>query len=88
MPPPTPRKNGTSQQPPEQKKTPNSNSGFPALQKDIGSVKPKYEEEQDEEILVLESIFGDDFQRVDLKGAGVWKVIGSYPFQHLYCANR
>jgi len=79
-------KNGATKQPAEQK--PKSSSAFPAPQKDTGLPKTKYEEEQDDEILALESIFADDFERVDIEGAGVWKVLRSLFCSHLHYADQ
>jgi translation initiation factor 2-alpha kinase 4 len=55
-----------------------SASGFPGLkptQQSINDPPPKsqYEEIQENELIALSSIYGDDFQRLETK-QGAWKV--------------
>lgn len=80
-----PKKNKPGGQPSEQMKPPlGSRPGFPALHK---APKNKYEEEQDEEIQALQAIFGEDFERVDVEGAGAWKVVNYLISYFLPCAD-
>lgn len=39
-------------------------------------IKSQYEEIQEDELIALASIYGDDFKKVDL-GLGAWKVCGA-----------
>jgi hypothetical protein len=73
-----PPTNPWGKKPPQQPKP--SSSGFPELKpnkvKDDAAKplpKPQYEETQEEELLVLESIYAEDFKRVE-KNQGAWKV--------------
>jgi len=58
-----------------------SSTGFPGIKaakskKDIP--KSQYEEIQEEELIALASIYGEDFQRVE-KNQAAWKVSGLGP---------
>ena len=54
-----------------------STSGFPGLKPTLSSNVPppksQYEEIQDNELIALSSIYGDDFKRIETK-QGAWKV--------------
>jgi len=54
-----------------------SASGFPGLKpapsNDHPPLKSQYEEIQDNELIALSSIYGDDFQKIETK-QGAWKV--------------
>lgn len=50
-----------------------SESSFPGLIPAASTgVKSQYEEIQDDELIALESIYGEDFGRLEMKG-GAWK---------------
>lgn len=52
-----------------------SESSFPGLKPAASTeVKSQYEEKQDDELIALESIYAEDFRRLETK-AGAWKVI-------------
>ncbi|TVY91069.1 eIF-2-alpha kinase [Lachnellula willkommii] len=58
---------------PEQDNT--SSSGFPGLKptkSNDAAIKSQYEEIQEDELIALASIYGDDFRRIETK-AGAWK---------------
>jgi hypothetical protein len=58
----------------KKKPTEPSEPSFPGLLPAVSTdVKLQYEEIQEDELMVLESIYGEDFQRADTKG-GAWKV--------------
>jgi eukaryotic translation initiation factor 2-alpha kinase 4 len=51
-----------------------SESSFPGLKPAASTeVKSQYEDIQDDELIALESIYGEDFRRLETKG-GAWKV--------------
>lgn len=53
-----------------------SGSSFPGLQTVVTGEavhKSQYEEIQQDELIALESIYGDDFQKIEAK-SGAWKV--------------
>ncbi len=60
-----------------------SASGFPGLKSNQFNNPPKsqYEEIQEDELIALASIYGDDFKRIETK-QGAWKV-----FISLLCPN-
>jgi len=54
----------------------NSSSGFPGLKPTKSNdpvPKSQYEEIQDDELIALASIYGDDFRRIETN-QGAWKV--------------
>lgn len=56
------------------KQKPSSETSFPGLTPAVSSeTKTQYEEIQDDELLALASIYGDDFQRLETR-SGAWKV--------------
>jgi len=62
---------------PEQTNT--SSSGFPGLKPSKSNdpaPKSQYEEIQEDELIALASIYGDDFHTIEAK-SGAWKVIGA-----------
>ncbi len=71
---------------PPQQNTPSS--GFPELKpsklNDIAPINPlpksQYEEIQDDELIALEAIYGEDFRRVETNH-GAWKVCSLNYFQ-------
>jgi len=61
---------------PKQKKQVNSTSGFPDLKPkkpDDGPSKSIYEEIQEDELIALAAIYGDDFYRIETSPLA-WKV--------------
>jgi translation initiation factor 2-alpha kinase 4 len=49
-------------------------NGYPGLSpQKAGEAKSKYEEIQEDELLALESIYGDDFHKIETKSTA-WKV--------------
>jgi eukaryotic translation initiation factor 2-alpha kinase 4 len=57
-----------------------SESSFPGLKPAVSAEsKSQYEEIQDDELIALASIYGEDFRRLETKG-GAWKVRLSEPF--------
>lgn len=67
MPPNKKKKNGTSEQVAGQEKP-----GSPAPNK---PEQIDYKTVQEDEMEVLESIYGNEFQRLDVEGGGAWKVM-------------
>ena len=61
-----------------------SESSFPGLKSATSTeVKSRYEEVQDDELIALESIYGEDFRRSETKG-GAWKVrLLDFGFYHI-----
>ena len=62
-----------------------SETSFPGLTSGLSNeAKTSYEEIQDDELLALASIYGEDFQRIEAK-SGAWKVRTSFnlPNEHM-----
>jgi len=64
----------------KKKPTASSESSFPGLKPAVSAEsKSLYEEIQDDELIALASIYGEDFRRLETK-SGAWKVRLSEPF--------
>ena len=67
------------------KSKPSSETSFPGLTPGASNeAKTLYEEIQDDELLALASIYGEDFRRIEAK-SGAWKVWTSFslPNEHM-----